>query len=61
MQNMKMTVKGNTLTIEVDLSKRGGKSASGKTTIIASSSGNVPVPGTDTGAIVGLNVYTKGE
>ena len=59
MQNMKMTVKGNILTIEVDLSKEFGKSASGKTTIIASTQGNQPVPGTDTGAIVGLHVYRK--
>lgn len=61
MTNMKMTTKGTTLTIEVDLSKRFEKSKSGKTTIIASSGGNVPVPGTDSGAICGLNIYTKGE
>lgn len=61
MQNMKLSVKGSILTIEVDLSKRGGKSASGKTTIIASSQGNQPVPGTESGAILGLNVYTKGD
>lgn len=60
MQNLNMTVKGSTLTITVDLSKRLGKSASGKTTIIATTQGNQPVPG-DSGAIIGLNVYTKGD
>ena len=59
MQNIKTSVKGQTLTIEIDLSKRFGKSASGKTTIIASSQGNVAVG--DTGATMGINVYTKGE
>ena len=59
MQNVTMNVKGNKLTIEVDLSKEFGKSASGKTTIIATTGGNQPVPGTDTGAIVGLNIYKK--
>lgn len=60
MTNITMNVKGNKLTIEVDLSKEFGKSASGKTTIIASTQGNQTVPGTDTGAIIGLNVYKKG-
>ena len=59
MQNINMSVKGSTLTITVDLSKRLGKSKSGKTTLIASSEGNVPVPGTD--AVIGVNLYTKGE
>lgn len=58
MQNVKMTTKGTKLTIEVDLSQRNGKSASGKTTIIATTSGNQPVPGGD-GAIIGLNIYVK--
>jgi hypothetical protein len=59
MQNINMSVKGSALTITVDLSKRLGKSKSGKTTLIASSEGNVPVPGTD--AVIGINLYTKGE
>ena len=61
MDNVSMSVKGTTLTITIDLSKRGGKSTSGKTTRIASTEGNVPVPGTDTGAVLGLNCYTKSE
>jgi len=52
-----MKVIDNILTITVDLSKRLGPSKSLKTTIIATSSGNQPVPGTS--ATIGLNVYTK--
>lgn len=60
MTNIKTAVKGETLTITIDLSKRFGKSASGKTTIIASTQGNQTIEGGN-GAIFGLNVYTKGE
>ncbi len=44
------------LVIEVDLTKEHGESSSGKSTIIASTQGNVPAPG-ETGVMVGLNVY----
>jgi len=58
MKNVEMTVEGSVLTIKVDLSKQFGPSASGKTTIIATTAGNVSVPGNE--AIkVGLNVYKK--
>jgi hypothetical protein len=58
MQNVQMKVSGDTLTITIDLSKRLGPSASGKTIGIASTKGNVSVP--DHPAIsIGLNVYTK--
>jgi hypothetical protein len=60
MTNVQYEVKGDILTIKVDLSKRNGKSASGKTTVIASTQGNVPI-GHASGASMGLNVYTKGE
>ena len=46
MKNVRMTVEGNILTI-VDLSKEFGPSASGKTIIIASNAGNVPVTDRD--------------
>jgi len=53
-----MKVKDDILTITVDLSKRYGKSKSGKTMIIATSSGNVSAP--DNPSIkIGLNIYTK--
>lgn len=59
MTNVKMTVsKEKILTITVDLNKRHGKSASGKTTIIASTQGNAELEGQD-GVKVGLNIYTK--
>ncbi|MEP6957194.1 MAG: hypothetical protein ABI980_00560 [Nitrospirota bacterium] len=45
------------LTIKVDLSKEFGPSASGKTTIIASTEGNVTIQ--DREEKVGLNVYRK--
>lgn len=54
--NVKSEVKGKTLTITVDLSKEYGKSKSGKSTIIASTGGNV---GLGEGIFFGLNVYKK--
>ena len=58
MKNVEMSMEGNILTIKVDLSKEFGPSASGKTTIIASTEGNVTIPGHEE-AKVGLNVYRK--
>ena len=58
MKNIEMTINGDILTIKVDISKTFGKSSSGKSTIIASTEGNVSVPGR--GEVkIGLNVYTK--
>ena len=57
MKNANIEVTGNILTITVDLSKELGRSKSGKTMIIATSSGNKPIDGTD--AIIGLNIYKK--
>lgn len=58
-ENMGVEIsKDGILTIMVDLKKEFGRSASGKTTIIASSKGNVALAGAG-GAIVGLNVYKK--
>ncbi len=57
MKNADMSVEGNILTIKVDLSKEFGPSSSGKTIIIASTEGNVSIPGRD--EKVGLNVYKK--
>lgn len=58
MKNVEMTVDGNILTIKVDISKEFGPSSSGKTIIIASTEGNVGVPGREE-VKVGLNVYKK--
>lgn len=54
MTNMQVDVKGNTLTITVQLDQQHGPSASGKTIIVASSCGAVKLP---TGESVNLNVY----
>ena len=53
-----MSVDGNILTVKVDLSKEFGPSASGKTIIIASTEGNVPIEGREE-AKIGLNIYRK--
>jgi hypothetical protein len=55
MQNVNFKVTGTALTIEVDLSKSFGPSKSGKTIIIASTQGNVNIPGG--GVVCGLNIY----
>lgn len=55
MKNVDMRVEGTVLTIRVDLTKEFGPSSSGKTTIIASTEGNVDVPGSD--MKIGLNCY----
>jgi len=57
MKNVEMTVAGNILTIKVDLTKEFGPSASCKTTIIASTEGNITIPERE--EKVGLNVYRK--
>ena len=57
MKNVEMKVEGNILIIRVDLSKEFGPSSSGKTTIIASTEGNITVPERE--EKVGLNVYRK--
>lgn len=56
--NVKVEVKGNIMTLTVDLSKDLGVSSSGKSHIVASSRGNAPVPGKE-GMLFGLNVYKK--
>ena len=57
MKNVTMEVKGNILTIKVDLTKDFGPSASGKTIIIASTEGNKAIP--ETVATIGLNIYKR--
>jgi hypothetical protein len=58
MKNIEMTTEGNILIIKVDISQRFGKSSSGKSTIIASTEGNLSVPEHEE-IKIGLNVYTK--
>jgi len=57
MKNVELTIEGTTLTIKVDLSKDFGPSSSGKTTIIASTEGNVSI--LEREEKIGLNIYKK--
>jgi hypothetical protein len=57
-KNVKVEVKGDVLTITVNLKGDQGASASGKTRIIGTTQGNVQLDGTD-GAVLGLNLYRK--
>ena len=57
MKNVELTVDGTMLTIKVDLSKDFGPSSSGKTIIIASTEGNISIPGRE--EKIGLNIYKK--
>lgn len=56
---MKMTVKGNELTIVIDLSKDLGPSKSGKTNLIATTQGETQVQGAEGKVYANLNVYRK--
>ena len=57
MKNVEMIVEGTILTIKVDLSKEFGPSSSGKSTIVASTAGNISIPGRE--EKIGLNIYRK--
>ncbi len=56
MKNVELALNGDILTIRVDSSQTFGPSSSGKTTIIASTEGNVSVR-PDRDEKIGLNVY----
>ena len=56
MENVQMHMEGNTLLIAVDLSQTLGLSSSGKSEIVATTGGNVGIPGREE-VKVGLNVY----
>jgi hypothetical protein len=58
MKNVQLEVRGQQLIITVDLTQNQGPSASGKTEIIATTGGNVAVPGREE-IKLGLNVYTQ--
>ena len=60
MKNVKMTITGDHLLIDVDLSQGGDVSKSGKSIIIASSVGNKDVPGAP-GVKIGMNIYKPKE
>jgi len=56
MENIEFEVQGDQLMIVIDLSQEQGESASGKSVIIATTGGNVSVPGHEA-VKIGLNVY----
>ena len=56
MKNIKAKVQGDELILTIDLSKNFGLSGSGKSIIIASTEGNVAVPGREE-VKIGVNVY----
>ena len=60
MKNVKIVVdKDNILTIKVDLNENYGASKSGKSTVIASTEGNVALDGGLSNIKIGLNVYKQ--
>lgn len=60
-KNSKYTIdEKGILTMTIDLNLDLGKSASGKSNIIATSEGNQKIDGGN-GAIIGLNVYRRAE
>lgn len=60
MKNVVLRVKDGMLTVTVDLRQTYGRSASGKTEIVATTAGNADVPETP-GFKIGLNVYKYPE
>jgi len=56
MKNIEMSLDGQILTMKVDLSKDFGPSKSGKSITIATTEGNISVPGAED-VKIGLNVY----
>lgn len=56
-KNCEFKVVGSILTITVDLSKKQGVSASGKSEVIATTEGNVSLEGNEA-VKIGLNIYT---
>ena len=59
MNNIKTDVKEHLLTILVDLREEQGKSKSGKSIIVASSRGIIPVSDGENVFFINLNVYKK--
>ncbi len=57
MVNITMVLEKNMLVLRINVKDTGTPSASGKSVVVASTRGNVPVPGTD--LTLGLNLYRK--
>jgi len=62
MRNVSLKVEGDELVIRINLKDKGTPSASGKSTVIATTQGNISVPGTEDKRSrvlckLGLNLY----
>ena len=60
MDNVQIEIKDNKAVITIDLTKDFGPSKSGKTVVVATTRGNVPIPGSDT-IKIGINCYKYPE
>ena len=60
MDNIEIDVKDNKAIITIDLNKDFGASKSGKTIVVATTRGNVPIPGAED-IKLGLNCYKYPE
>jgi hypothetical protein len=56
LENLTVTTEGTTVTMTFDITGNLGESSSGKSDIVATSGGNIPVPGVP-GLKMGLNVF----
>lgn len=56
-QNIQVEIRDGKAILTIDLTHRGSTSSSGKSVIVATTSGNVNIPGTD--VTLGLNAYIK--
>ena len=54
--NLRVTEEGDDIVIRLNKTERHGQSGSGKTTIVASSKGNVTLPN---GITLGINAYVR--
>jgi len=60
MDNVEIEIKDNKAVITIDLSKDFGPSKSGKTIVVATTRGNVPIPGAEN-IRLGINCYKYPE
>jgi len=59
MKNVEYEIKGNIMTIKVDISQSFGPSKSGKSEIIATTEGNKRIKAGEEDIWIGLNIYKK--
>lgn len=56
-KNIELSIEGSILTLKIDLSKTSGESKSGKSQVIATTSGNKSLPGDFSDIKIGINCY----